>query len=460
MAVYSAASIKGMVVEGILARWEGRTGTLEDFERELHQQMCDIEATAVGAFLERYDEDAPEVEVGGRAFRFKQRSHKTYYGLGGPIDVERSIYVPKSGQGRAICPMELRAGIIEGTWTPRAACVMAKSVALMPPKEAHDLFEELGGLVPSTSSLDRLPKALSERWELKRIEFEEELRQTEELPELATTVAVSLDGVQAPMKDTGRMEKRSQVDKLPKGPAGFREVGCGAVTLYDPFGERLETKKFARMPEQGKATLKSQLKAELSAVLQTEPSMDVVFLSDGARDHWMFAEEVARDLDIKDAYFALDMFHVLDRLHGALVAFHGEGSAKAKGTFEEWRELLRTDSTAISTIVRGLRYRRDRSSGNTRKVINQTLKYMIKYRAYMDYPTLIEKNLPVGSGVVEATCKTLVTERMKRSGMSWRSRGGQAVLTMRSLIQSQRWDRGWQLFAQEYLVPVQARKAG
>jgi len=72
----------------------------------------------------------------------------------------------------------------------------------------------------------------------------------------------------------------------------------------------------------------------------------------------------------------------------------------------------------------------------------------------MRYKSLLDRHLPVGSGVVEAACKTLAAERMKRSGMSWRQQGGQAVLTLRSLIQSERWASGWGYLASMYRTAV------
>ena len=66
-----------------------------------------------------------------------------------------------------------------------------------------------------------------------------------------------------------------------------------------------------------------------------------------------------------------------------------------------------------------------------------------------------EQGLPIGSGVVEAT-KTLVTERLKRSGMRWSERGGQAILTLRALLQSNRFDSGWSLLLQTYRAEVSA----
>lgn len=58
----------------------------------------------------------------------------------------------------------------------------------------------------------------------------------------------------------------------------------------------------------------------------------------------------------------------------------------------------------------------------------------------MGYADAKARGLPIGSGVVEAACKTLVTERLKLSGMRSGVRGGQATLTLRSLVQSRRFD--------------------
>ena len=61
----------------------------------------------------------------------------------------------------------------------------------------------------------------------------------------------------------------------------------------------------------------------------------------------------------------------------------------------------------------------------------------------MRYAALKEQGLPIGSGVTEAACKTLATQRMKRSGMRWGEQGGQAILSFRALVQSNRFERAW-----------------
>ena len=87
----------------------------------------------------------------------------------------------------------------------------------------------------------------------------------------------------------------------------------------------------------------------------------------------------------------------------------------------------------------------------------------------MHYSHYVRLNLPIASGVVEASCKTLVTQRLKQSGMFWSDPGAQAkvalrgraacsrgwaILTLRSLIQSNRWKSGWDLLRKSYLVSI------
>ena len=87
----------------------------------------------------------------------------------------------------------------------------------------------------------------------------------------------------------------------------------------------------------------------------------------------------------------------------------------------------------------------------------------------MDFARLTDQALPIASGIVESACRTLVTQRLKRAGMRWRHEGGQAVLTFRSLVQSDRFDRGWHLLRSTYVgnvelpenvIPLNARGEG
>ena len=142
--------------------------------------------------------------------------------------VTRSLYRHPQG-GRAVCPLELRAGIIEGSWTPLAAKQATWVVAHLTPQEGEELFDLLGNMTPSKSTLDRLPKALRVHWEAQRPQFEATLRHQEAIPHEAVTMAVSLDGVMAPMKDGQRHAKRPQARAQGQGAQWPGRVSGGGL---------------------------------------------------------------------------------------------------------------------------------------------------------------------------------------------------------------------------------------
>ena len=71
--------------------------------------------------------------------------------------------------------------------------------------------------------------------------------------------------------------------------------------------------------------------------------------------------------------------------------------------------------------------------------------YLSNHRHQMDYPGFLSENLPIGSGVTEAACKTLVKQRLCASGMRWKDKGARVVLSLRALTNTAgRWTQFWQ----------------
>ncbi len=198
------------------------------------------------------------------------------------------------------------------------------------------------------------------------------------------------------------------------------------------------------MPERNKATLKASLSEELKRVLAQRPDLTIVALADGAKDNWSYLdwELPARSISIADFY------HVAEHLHAALAAAYGETDPRCKAQFEKLRHVLRHDRRGVDKVIRAIAHLRDRHPH--RRKIAAELAFFRRNRHRMRYATWAAKKLPIGSGVTEAACKTLATQRMKRSGMHWRHDGGQAILTFRALAQSHRFGRGWALLAATY----------
>ena len=300
-------------------------GDFEQFERELAEHMHAVENEIKATELARYDVDADAILVDGQEWqKCLDSGEKTYLGSSGPVTVERNLYRPVGG-GKSICPLELRAGIVGGLHTPMLARQVCFMMGQMTSVETTKLFKELAIKGPSSSSCDRLPKIVSEAWEKNRENWEAALRAQESVPAEAVVMAVSLDGVMVPDKEAQRKAKaereakKKDLAKATGGPAGYREVGCGTVSLFDVDGERLETVRYGREPEYKKRTLTEQLDAEVSSIMATRPDLDLVALADGAEENWRYFDGPTWDQATK----IVDFGHACEHLRSGLVAYYG-----------------------------------------------------------------------------------------------------------------------------------------
>lgn len=408
----------------------------EQVEKEMHSAFVEAERLVLAEILVQYDINTAFIMLDGKEYRQVLRCEQAYTSAVGQIRIERSLYRAKN-EMQSICPLELRAGIVEGTWSPTAAKQALLVVSQLTPYEAAHLFGELGAMQPSKSSLDRLPKKLNLQWEEKRETFEQSLRQQFEIPEEAVTIAVSLDGVLVPM----------QGGVVLPGDSRYEEASCGTLTYYDEEGEPLATRRYGRMPEHKKLTLKEFLKIELSHALDCQPNLQIVKVADGAKDNWTFLDQV-----LPKGICVLDFYHAAEHLKKAFEIIYGTKSPKATLEFKKYRSILRHDEKGIEKIIQHLSYQLKKHP--KKDSLKTELTYFKSNKKRCRYFTVSEANLPIGSGIVEATCKSLVSQRLKRSGMCWKENGGQAILTFRALLQSELFDVAWELLNKKYISEV------
>ena len=82
--------------------------------------------------------------------------------------------------------------------------------------------------------------------------------------------------------------------------------------------------------------------------------------------------------------------------------------------------------------------------GQARERLEAAISYFENHLGKMNYRSYRRAHLPIGSGVTEAACKTIVKQRMCGSGMKWKETGAAAVLRLRTLVLSdERWDQFW-----------------
>ncbi len=128
----------------------------EQFEREVHALFVCAQRDVLASELAQLDVDLPYVLIDDVKHSRVLRSCGTYTSAVGSIRVTRTLY--RHRRHKTVVPMELRAGIVDGHWSPLAAKQGAWTVAHLTPQDGEALFAQLGNMQPSKSSLDRLPK--------------------------------------------------------------------------------------------------------------------------------------------------------------------------------------------------------------------------------------------------------------------------------------------------------------
>jgi len=137
----------------------------------------------------------------------------------------------------------------------------------------------------------------------------------------------------------------------------------------------------------------------------------------------------------------LDFYHAAEHLRELATALLGEGR-DATVRFRLWRRaLLRGKAPDVIDQARQLR-----GHARDRKAAKRNLAYLTHNLPRMHYDQYRAQGLFIGSGVIEAGCKTVVAQRAKLSGMLWTVRGVEDVLTLRCQLLGGQLNRFWDQF--------------
>ena len=172
-------------------------------------------------------------------------------------------------------------------------------------------------------------------------------------------------------------------------------------------------------------------------------------IADGAKSNWSFlGQHVEQQI--------ADFYHASEYLTDAADAIWSRSKDKSKR--DVWLAThchqLKHEDNGIDNIVKEMQEIDIQSWPSERaQKLATCITYFTNQRHRMKYAEYQKKGMPIGSGVTEAACKTLVKQRMCRSGMQWSERGAQVILSLRALVlTATRWDQFWRKINQ-YGVP-------
>jgi hypothetical protein len=231
---------------------------------------------------------------------------------------------------------------------------------------------------------------------------------------------------------------------------GYQEASTATVSVYDRRRRRLGTIYLGQMPEEKQATLSGTLTALLRATLAAwqGPMPRLAYITDkGSAPDDYYRRVLKQMKHPRDGRrlsweWVLDFFHVCSYLGKMADALFGPETPAAATWFAKMRRWLRERPHGAAQVLRSAMQLLDRRSMTKahKSAFWKAYRYLRRHRRWMDYRGHRLRGLPIGSGVTEAACKTVFSQRFKRSGMRWQHDTGQVNLDLRVLHRSGIWD--------------------
>jgi hypothetical protein len=425
----------------------GKAVDYAEIEAAMSESAGRTELAGHRAILQSLDVDVPAVMIGGVRYTRVGRCEAPYHTMVGSVSVERSLYRQsgeRGGQpgGRVVDPVSLRAGVVEDGWLPRAARAMAHAVQQGPSREAEASAREFGRLPYSRASFERVAHLVGALAVADHQDIEDALIDAVEVPEEARSISVSLDRVSVPMEEPRRRPAGRPKKGAPKKPVerNFRMAYCGTVTLHDENGVGRHTIRYGCMPDGDVIGLRDRLVADAATLRSKRPDLKLELLCDGAPEMWNLLEEGFIPKFGNDLYRLVDLHHLMEKL-GAAAGVIDDATA-ADERLRRWKMSLLNRSSAATGILEELSASGMDEGVGTEHPVHAAITYIQSHSAdadRMNYARARRLGLALGTGNVEATCKSLFETRMKRCGARWKEETGQHIVQLRALALSDRW---------------------
>ena len=375
----------------------------------------------------------------GHDAHYKELRSKPVLTVVGPVEYQRPYYVCAQCH-HAPNPTDAALGVEQEEFSPGVRRMMAVVGSESPFDLGREQLELLAGLRVSTKSVERQAEQIGAQ--IMRLEQAEIQRSVQlELPiplgPPIPIIYVEIDGTGIPVV---KKETQGRPGKVEDQPAHTREVklGCvftsvgvdkenrpvrdeasttytGAIETAGEFGRRIYREAFQR------GWTRARVK---------------VILGDGAIWIWNLAVE-----QFPGAILIVDFYHACEHLHKLSRLLFPSDEAARRGWTTSVLDLL--DNGEIESLVSVLRSLMTERPGLTEKLDTEA-DYFERNADKMRYPQFRAQGLFVGSGVIEAGCKTLIGSRLKQSGMFWTVDGANRIIALRCCRLSGEFEGFWE----------------
>lgn len=354
----------------------------------------------------------------GKKAKFVSFRHRWVTTLFGPVGVWRAYYHCRHCGASAV-PWDRRQGLSSLLWSPHVKGLMAQVAGRLPYGEAVCLMAQLTGVAIEESGAERIVAEIGGRLREADAALMAGYDCGEILPlrpQAPKRLYVSMDGTSA------------HID------GSWHEVKTGVVFETRPDKEGLDSSINPRyVAAQEPAESFGQRLYVAAAQAGVEHADEAVVIGDGAEWIWNLANH-----HYPWATQIVDYWHGCEHIHALAPILYGADSAQGKRWAQDHCRWLK--ERGPTTLLRSLKRMRPKTA-QQQDSLQHEVGYFTRNRHRMDYPAYRKQGMMIGSGPVEAGCKTVVGARLKQAGMRWSAPGADAVLAIRTAILSGHQDR-------------------
>jgi hypothetical protein len=422
---------------------------LQQLLRQLGLDLCDWTFNHLEA------DDRPQLparlDVAGERYRCRDRSPNAIATLFGTLQLRRYLYEDLEPGNPCLFPLERQLGIVAGAATPALAERAAWWLAQYPQGGTLAVLARDHDVPWSKDTLRQVTAAVAQGLEQQRLTVQVD-QLLDWLSQAAASrgrfrpsLVVGRDGIHLPMR----------------GQQPYKEGATATLSVYNRRGKRVGTVYLGRMPEPGQVRLSEQLTALIKEVLQRWQGAlpRLAYVTDmGSHPTTYYRKVLARLCHPRTGerlawHRICDFYHAAGYVAKMAEALFGDGPQGRKWLRRMLRRLKEKDG--VKRVLQAATYHAQERglSGKRAKLYGEGYRYLRRYGKWMRYQEYRAVALPLGSGVTEAACKTVFTQRLKQSGMRWDVSGGQVVVTLRVVLLSAVWEKAvakW-LLSQQFL---------
>jgi hypothetical protein len=421
---------------------------LEQMRRQLQEQLPDDTATmdqiedAAGKIGRQVSQEvqkrllqkrnppspAPKQECTcGTVARYKGQQARTLVTTHGLLTYKRACYYCKQCQ-HTLAPLDEQLALDGGSTTTQVRLFIALLAGQLPFAQAATTLQILTGVSLSAASVERISVAMGSALRQSQ-DRKAQQHQNNALPEPSNKrpkrLYIGMDGVFVPLRERWKRD-RSQ------GELACRYGECKSGVVYEAYpdkkGKDSRVRTHAYIATLGNVATFAPLLGTLAHEQGHHLAKEVVVIGDGAPWIWQLAAK-----QFAGAVQIVDFFHAAQHLATLAEERFGKDSQEGRDRVAaRCRELKQNDLAGVLSQIEAWHP----TAAAKQDIRRTTYWYFYNNAQRMQYGTFLEKGYHIGSGVVEATCKHVVAQRLDQAGMHWRQETAEAIVALRAAQRS------------------------